>query len=213
MTSADAYPPVKRLLDTTVSAVLLAIFAPVIVVVVAAVAVDALLVPRDRGPVLYRERRISRGEPFDLLKFRTLRVDALAEMRRAGGYARAYESDPANLTWAARHVVKRWYLDELPQLVNVLRGEMSLVGPRAWPVSMVEDQLAQGIDYRRRAVAGLTGPAQVQKGMPDLASAARLDLEYLDRCRSWSGLRVLAMDMAILRQTVGVLRRGQGLDY
>ena len=87
---------------------------------------DMLRCPRDRGRLLYREQRVSRGRPFDLLKLRTLRESVLAQ---AAGHVRPFESDVANLTWAGRRVLKPLYLDELPQLVNVLRGEMSLVGP------------------------------------------------------------------------------------
>ncbi|HSL64217.1 MAG TPA: sugar transferase [Gaiellaceae bacterium] len=207
------YPAAKRLLDRTVAVVLLLALSPVLAAAVAAVVLDALLVPRDRGPLLYRERRISRGRPFDLLKLRTLRTDVIAELRRAGGYARTYEADERNLTWAGRRVLKRWYLDELPQLVNVLRGDMSLVGPRAWPVVMVEQQLAEGLDYRRWAIAGLTGPAQVQKGAPDPVSAAELDLAYVERCRKGPAWRVVAADLALLVRTVEVLARGEGLKY
>ncbi len=65
----------------------------------------------DRGGFFYREPRISRGRPFGLLKFRTLRRDALDQMRADDGHARLYEADPANLTWAGRRLLKPWYLD------------------------------------------------------------------------------------------------------
>src|SRR4029077_3972239 len=119
---------------------------------------------RDRGGFLYREPRVSRGRVFGLLKFRTLRRDVLEQMRAAGGHARLYDGDSGNLTWAGRRLLKPWYLDEVPQLLNVLRGDMSLVGPRPWPAEMVERQVAEGRGYRNRILAGLTGPAQVTKG-------------------------------------------------
>src|SRR4051794_36608305 len=96
---------------------------------------------RDRGAFLYREPRISRGRPFGLLKFRALRRAALEQMRREGGHARLYEADSNNLTWAGRRLLKPWYLDELPQLLNVVRGDLSLVGPRPWPPDMVRRQV------------------------------------------------------------------------
>jgi lipopolysaccharide/colanic/teichoic acid biosynthesis glycosyltransferase len=161
------YPPTKRLLDKVVSLLLLAALAPVAAVAVVVIVVDALLVSADRGPLLYRERRISQGLEFDLLKFRTLRTDVIAELCRSSGYARTYEADEANLTRAGR-LLKRWYVDELPQFVNVLRGEMSLVGPRAWPVVMVEQQVADGLDYRLRAVAG---PRQRRQARPRVCRA------------------------------------------
>lgn len=173
-------------------------------------ALDMLLVPRDRGTWLYRERRVSRGREFELLKLRTLRTDVLAEVGRDGGYARTYEADATNLTWAGRHVLKRWYLDELPQLWNILRGDMSLVGPRPWPLPMVVEQEAKGLRYRRLVPAGWTGPAQVRKGVPGVRFA-NLDLAYVEACRTWPGLRLVGYDLWILGQTVRTLLRGEGL--
>ena len=181
---------------------------PVWAVVLGAIGVDMLRCPQDRGRLIYRERRITRGRPFDLLKLRTLRESVLVE---AAGHVRPFEADAANLTWAGRRVLKPMYLDELPQLVNVLRGEMSLVGPRPQPEQLVERQLARGLDYRLRAVAGWTGPAQVEKGH-DVASE-ELDLAYVELLASGSGWEVVRRDLDILRRTVGTMLRGEGLAY
>ena len=128
-------------------------------------------------------------------------------------HARLEEADPGNLTWVGRHLLKRWYLDELPQLTNVLCGEMSLVGPRPWPVSMVKEQVAEGHGYRHLIRAGLTGLAQVSKGAPDRVNYTRLDLAYVEACRTRSSGRLLCYDLAILYQTVRVILRGEGLNY
>jgi lipopolysaccharide/colanic/teichoic acid biosynthesis glycosyltransferase len=207
------YPLLKRVTDVSVAGALSVALAPVLAAVGAAMGLDMLIRPRDRGPFLYRERRISRGREFELLKFRTLRTDVLAQMRAQGGHARLYEADPANLTWAGRHLLKPWYLDELPQLANILRGEMSLVGPRPWPPSMVRDQIAAGKDYRLGIRAGWTGPAQVQKGAPEPTAYETVDLDYVERCRSSSPLRLVRYDLGVLRETVRVLRRGEGLRF
>jgi lipopolysaccharide/colanic/teichoic acid biosynthesis glycosyltransferase len=201
----------KRLLDLFCAALLLLLLAPVLVVVVSALALDMLLVRRDRGSFLYREPRISRGRVFSLLKFRTLRTDVLAELRTQGSHARLYEADAGNLTWAGRHVLKPWYLDELPQLVNVLRGDLSLVGPRPWPPEMVERQVAEGLTYRNEVRAGLTGPAQVTKGSG--LRFADLDLRYVEKLRSLRGFSLIRYDLRILWATVRVIVRGEGLSY
>jgi lipopolysaccharide/colanic/teichoic acid biosynthesis glycosyltransferase len=182
-----------------------------VLVVLAAYVGNVLLVARDRGSLLYREPRISGGQTFDLLKFRTLRRDALAEMRRTGRHARLLEADPSNLTWVGRRLLKPWYLDEIPQLVNVLRGDISLVGPRPWPPGMVAGQVAEGFDYRNRVVAGLTGPAQVSKGTE--RQFKDLDLEYVARCRTLSGWALVRYDLKILFQTLRVISRGEGLNF
>lgn len=206
-----SYRRSKRVLDTVVAAVLLVLLSPVVIVVLAAMAVEMVLSPGARGRFLYSEPRVSRGRTFDLLKFRSLRRDALAEMRRAGSHARLYENDEAHLTWTGRSLLKPWYLDEVPQLLNVLRGDISLVGPRPWPPQMVERQVTEGRDYRNHVMAGLTGTAQVTKGSG--RSFEDLDLEYVERSRSLGGWALVRYDLRILRQTVRVMARGEGLNY
>ena len=171
--------------------------------------VEMLLVRADRGPVLYREPRISRGRRFQLLKFRTVRSDVLAT---AAGHAGPLEHDSANLTWAGKRLLKPWYLDEFPQLFNVLRGDISLVGPRPWPPALVERQVANGLGYRNEIMAGLTGPAQVTKGMSG-SRYADSDLGYVEACRTLGGWALLRYDLRILRETIAVIARGEGLNY
>ncbi|HEY8775693.1 MAG TPA: sugar transferase [Gaiellaceae bacterium] len=201
----------KRALDLIVGAALLALLSPLIAILLAAMAVDMVLSRRDRGGFLYREPRISRGHVFGLLKFRTLRRDVLTQMRDAGGHARLYEADPDNLTWVGRRLLKPWYLDEVPQLLNVLRGDISLVGPRPWPPEMVQRQVAEGRDYRNRVPAGLTGPAQVTKG--EGIPYEDLDSRYVEACGSLSSWALVRYDLQILGQTLAVMARGEGLNF
>lgn len=196
----------KRALDVAVSGSLLVLLAPVWAAVLGAVGLDMLRCPRDRGPLFYRESRVSGGRSFRLLKFRTLRRDVLAV---AAGHVRPYESDVANLTWAGRRVLKPVYLDELPQLVNVLRGDMSLVGPRPWPKELVERQVARGVDYRLRVPAGWTGAAQVSKGLD--AQFEQLDLDYVALLENGSAREVVRRDLGLLGSTVRTMLRGEGL--
>jgi lipopolysaccharide/colanic/teichoic acid biosynthesis glycosyltransferase len=207
------YPLAKRLFDRVVAALLLLLALPLLLVAVLLIGLDMLFVRRDRGPWLFRERRVSRGREFDVVKFRVLRRSALADLAgQPGFYARLYEQDTANLTWAGS-VIKRIYADELPQLFSVLRGRMSLVGPRPWPVPMVEKQVADGLDYRLRITAGWTGPAQVRKDTGKKGVSTSLDLEYVERCRTLGGLRLLRYDLGILRQSLGTMLRGRGLRF
>jgi lipopolysaccharide/colanic/teichoic acid biosynthesis glycosyltransferase len=205
------YRTPKRVLDAAVAGTLLLLSSPVVLVVGAAMALDMATSRRDRGPFLYRERRISQGRLFHLLKFRTLRLDVLAEMEAAGGHSRLYEDDPTNLTWTGRRMLKPWYLDELPQLLNVLRGDISLVGPRPWPPEMVDRQVDDGQSYRSQIVAGLTGPAQVTKGGGQRYED--LDLEYVRLSRGLGSWALLRYDVGILVQTVRVIARGEGLNF
>ena len=207
------YRLAKRLFDRAVAILLILLLSPLLLAALAAIALDLLLVPRDRGRWLYRERRISRGREFDVLKFRVLREDVLAELAASdGGYARLYERDHDNLTVAGR-ILKRLYLDELPQLFNVLRGDISLVGPRPWPVPMVERQVAEGHDYRLRTIAGWTGPAQVTKDSSAKSQATALDLEYVELCAKLSGPHLVLHDLRVLRQSLRTVLRARGLRF
>jgi lipopolysaccharide/colanic/teichoic acid biosynthesis glycosyltransferase len=199
------YPLAKRIFDRVLAALLLLVLSPLLLVVLAAMLVDVLFAPRDRGPLLRRETRISRGRRFELLKFRVLR-------RGVDGEPRLAEREPTNLTWAGRRILKPWYLDELPQLWNVLRGDISFVGPRPLEPKLVEDQLAAGYDYRLQVVAGLTGAAQVTKGSGEWRYTER-DLEYVEKSRTLGGWALVRFDLAILCRTLAVIARGEGLDY
>jgi lipopolysaccharide/colanic/teichoic acid biosynthesis glycosyltransferase len=207
------YPTAKLVFDRTAAGLLIVLLSPVLLLALAVLAVDMLLVPGDRGRWFYRESRISRGREFEVMKFRVLREDVLAEIAlQDGAYARLFEADHDNLTAAGR-IVKRIYADELPQLFNVLRGDISLVGPRPWPVPMVEKQVAEGLDYRLHAMAGWTGPAQVRKDSKAKSRATDLDLDYLRLCRSLSGIRLVRHDLRILGQSLRTALRGRGLRY
>lgn len=191
-------PLAKRLLDIAVAVPLLVLALPLFVLVFVGY----------RGRPFYREARVSRGRTFGLLKFRTLRADVLA---RADGHARPLEADPDNLTWLGRHVLKPWYLDEVPQFWNVLCGDFSLVGPRPWPPRLVERQRAEGLTYRDEVPAGLTGLAQLSKGSEH--RYADLDLQYVARVAELGGWGLVRYDLEILARTLRVIARGQGLSY
>lgn len=209
----NVYPLAKKAEDKALAVGLLVLLSPLLAAAYGAMAYDKLRNPENRGPWLYRERRISGGREFDLLKFRTLKRDVLERASGGEAHARLYEADEANLTWAGRRILKPWYLDELPQIFNVLRGDMSLVGPRPWPPSMVANQVRKGLTYRNEVMAGWTGPAQVQKGITEPAGFTELDLAYLDALRRSSGLGVVRRDLGILWRTVKVMARGEGLQF
>ena len=149
----------------------------------------------DGGPVLFLQRRVGQhGRPFDLLKFRTMRgvVGASAEAAPTSGLGT---------------FLRRFHIDELPQLINVLKGEMSLVGPRPERPELVQLFAAELPDYemRHEVPPGITGWAQVNTGDGVSVEETRVklafDLEYLRR-------RTLWMDLSILLRTVVVVLWG-----
>jgi exopolysaccharide biosynthesis polyprenyl glycosylphosphotransferase len=192
----------KRAFDIVVAAAALVLATPVLLVVALAIKVDT------RGPVLFRQQRLGRGgQPFNLFKFRTMVTVAeelivhLRVLNQADGPLFKIRDDP-RVTRIGR-LLRKYSIDELPQLWNVLRGEMSLVGPRpALPAEMAA--WAPELHNRLRVKPGVTGMWQVS-GRSDCSFAEymRLDLYYVDNWSFWS-------DLAIVAKTVPtvLLRRG-----
>jgi exopolysaccharide biosynthesis polyprenyl glycosylphosphotransferase len=193
---------VKRTFDFVVSLALVVLLSPLLLLIAIAVAVSS------RGPVLYRSMRPGiGGESFSCLKFRTMRNDAdqmqadLESVNEATGALFKIRHDP-RLTRIGRFL-RRYSLDELPQLFNVIAGQMSLVGPRPLPQRDF-DQLEEWHKKRYLVLPGITGLWQVSgRSELDFDDLVRLDFLYLER---WS----VGLDLAILLKTVPAVisRRG-----
>jgi lipopolysaccharide/colanic/teichoic acid biosynthesis glycosyltransferase len=183
----------SRALDVAVAAAVLAVAAPLLALAAVAIKLES------RGPVLYRQRRVGRdGLPFDLWKLRTM--VPRAETMGAGVYV--LEGDP-RITRVGR-LLRRFSLDELPNLVNVLRGDMAIVGPRP----TVQEQVDRYTERQRRRLEvkpGITGWAQVN-GRTSLPWPERIELDvwYVEHRSLWLDLRILA-------KTARMLATGHGL--
>ncbi len=199
---------VKRVFDITAGSLLMLVTSPVLL------ALAALVKLTSPGPVLYVAPRPGKGgRHFPFYKFRTMVAGAealreeLASLNEKGGHLFKIRDDP-RLTPLGRFM-RRYSLDELPQLLNVLKGEMSLVGPRPLPASdLDQDGLSREHAFwakeRTRLLPGITGVWQV-KGRSDLdfEEMIRHDIAY---ARNWSVLQ----DMVILLQTIPAVLRGRG---
>jgi exopolysaccharide biosynthesis polyprenyl glycosylphosphotransferase len=196
----------KHAIDRVVAALLIVVAAPLLAVI-------ALLIKRDsRGPVLFRQRRMGRdGKVFDVLKFRTMWGNPAVQGEADAGWVAAMtgnESTPAgpsvDRTTRIGRLMRRSSLDELPQLFNVLRGDMSLVGPRPERTAYVESfsvKIAR-YDDRHRVKSGITGWAQVHglRGKTSIADRVELDNYYIDNWSLWLDLKILLMTvLAITR--------------
>jgi lipopolysaccharide/colanic/teichoic acid biosynthesis glycosyltransferase len=184
---------IRRALDIVVSAVALALSAPLLALAVLAIRLES------RGPAIYRQRRAGLGgRPFDVYKLRTM-VDGAENI----GAGLAVDADDPRITRVGA-LLRRTSLDELPNFFNVLRGEMSLIGPRPTLPVQVEQYTAR--QRGRLAVKpGLTGWAQVN-GRASLPWSERieLDLYYIEH-------RSLALDLRIIARTVAMVLGGEGL--
>jgi lipopolysaccharide/colanic/teichoic acid biosynthesis glycosyltransferase len=179
--------------DIAIALLALAIFSPVLLIAAIAIKLGS------RGPVVYRQHRVGLGgEEFEMLKLRTMVAGS-----DPVGVGTAVTRDDPRVTAAGR-VLRRTSLDEIPNLVNVLRGEMAIVGPRPTIPAQVVDYTPR--QHRRHEVRpGITGWAQVQgrAGIP-WEERIELDVDYVDR-------RSPALDARILLKTLWLLVTGHGL--
>ncbi|RBY75322.1 sugar transferase [Geodermatophilus sp. TF02-6] len=193
---------VKTALDRLAATVLLLLGAPLFLALVVAIRVTS------RGPAFYRQRRIGkRGRPFDMLKFRSMVVDAesaldsLLVFNEGNAVLFKMRRDPR--VTAVGRFLRRYSLDELPQLINILKGDMSFVGPRP---ALAREVTRYGADMQRRLLVkpGLTGLWQVS-GRSNLSwdEAVELDIRYVE---NWS----LGLDLVILLRTVRAVLRSHG---
>jgi len=189
----SGFDRVQRVIDLTIACAAAVVVAPLMALIAIAIRLDS------RGPALLRQTRVGRhGRDFELLKFRTMVVGA----HTMGDGWLVAERDP-RITRVG-HFLRRWSLDELPQLVNVLRGDMSIVGPRP----TLRYQVDQYTDAQRRRLEvrpGITGWAQVQ-GRNTLPWPERIELDvwYVDH-------RSLRLELEILRRTLRVLVTPSGV--
>ena len=183
----------KRLLDLLIATAALAVTSPILAACAIAIRLES------HGPVIFRQRRVGKdGVPFEMLKLRTM-VSGAEGM----GAGLAVNQGDSRITRVGA-ILRRFSLDELPNLVNVLRGEMSVVGPRP----TVQVQVDQYTDRQRRRLEvnpGITGWAQVN-GRTSLPWADRIELDvwYVDN-------ESLRLDLKILALTVRMLVTGEGL--
>jgi lipopolysaccharide/colanic/teichoic acid biosynthesis glycosyltransferase len=184
---------IRRALDIVVSATVLVLSSPALLLAAVAIRLES------RGPVVYRQRRVGlEGRPFDVLKLRTM-VDGAEHI----GAGLAVDENDSRITRVGA-LLRRTSLDELPNLVNVLRGEMSLIGPRPTLPAQVE-QYSERQRGRLALRPGITGWAQVN-GRASLPWSQRieLDLYYVEH-------RSAALDLRILWRTLAMVLGGSGL--
>ena len=188
----------KRILDVAIASLLLLLSLPLFVLAALAIYLES------GGPILYRQQRVGlRGKNFDIFKFRSMRVDA-----ERNGPVWAEQGD--SRTTRVGRVIRRFRVDELPQLLNVLKGDMSFVGPRPERPEFVAD-LARAIPYyelRHHVKPGITGWAQISypygASIKDAREKLQYDLYYL---KNYS----IFLDINILLQTAQVILLGKGV--
>ena len=188
---------IKRLMDMILSLVLIILFSPVMIVIAAAIKLH------DKGPVLFKQKRYTKdGKVFNILKFRSMIVDA----EKDGEVIPAEDNDP-RITPVGK-VIRKIRMDELPQLFNILKGDMSVVGPRperVEHVDMYSEQIPE-FRYRLKVKGGLTGYAQVLgKYNTSPYDKLRLDLIYIENYS-------LLLDLKLMLTTIKILFKPESTE-
>lgn len=180
----------KRAMDIILSAIVLLILSPLMLLIAAAIKLE------DGGPVFFRQKRLTRnGREFDILKFRSMVVDA----EKYAGAVLATDNDP-RITRVGR-IIRPFRLDELPQLLNILKGDMSIVGPRP-ERKVIADEYCKDIPefaYRLKVRGGLTGYAQIYgKYNTSAYDKLRLDLMYIENYSLLLDIKLMILTIRIL---------------
>lgn len=200
----------KRVFDFLASFILLIILSPLFLSFLTLIFLEHLLRGHPFDPLFYSEYRVSRGKLFKIYKFNIFNQRVIDTYRREGKFIHTKVLEKNGGLTLVGMFLKQIYLDELPQLYNVLRGEMSLVGPRPLNREVFAQVAARGIPAQAIILGGMTGNFQSLKDTRG-RSAATLEQEYLHICRSKGGWQVVLTDIQILLRTLKVLLRAKGV--
>ena len=203
-------PLTKRLFDIIVSLLLLIVFSPFMLIMLIWIVLEQLFVPSSRGPLLYRENRMSQGEDFSFIKVRTLKQSVIEEAQRENAvvHTKDLEQDTNHFTGYGQFL-HRIYLDEIPQLFNVLKGDLTMVGPRPTNPERNTELTEKGLNTKDQMKCGITGPYQATKGIGP-RSDYEMDRQYINFVKTNSGWRVVCKDLNILYQTIFAVFRAAG---
>ena len=201
---------VKHTIDFLTAACTLPFITLPIAIISLAIFVENLIHRESRGPVFITEPRLTEGALFNLYKFRSFYIQDDSKNEHLRGTTDFINKRRTTIVGS---FLRKFYLDELPQIINILKGEMSIVGPRPWPENQYNAYLEAGFHGKRLARAGLCGPVQGLKGMKEKQRECVSDPEeqlvrdYLNA----SAFGVILIDWTHIISTLKIVLRAEGL--
>jgi len=200
----------KVVFDKFISVIFLAVISPIVILLKLAFIIEGLLIPENKGPMFFSYNAVSEGKVFPKYKIRLIKTKYIEPegAKRGDWIAYSAEWNKDSRTFVGSFV-KKFYLDEIPQFWNVLRGDMSIVGPRPLAVIHYERDLAQGNVTRKLLKGGLLGLGHIMKGKPEFGNPI-YEYEYIDQYIKRSELGLLWLDLTIIWRGILLILKGGG---
>jgi len=189
--------------------ILMFILLPLILIIALCIVLEGIFNKDACGPLFYKEERLSKGDKFEIIKFRSFKSSKMKGEKI--GDITTVEREASNLTKTGR-ILKKFYIDELPQIFNIIRGEMSFVGPRPLIFKYYKEHVDNGNLAKDRLLAGWTGPWQSQKGyITSMEEMIRVENEYFEKIKNLSYFKRAMYDLRIILRTFRVILEGKAI--
>lgn len=200
----------KTMFDKVVSFILLSLSLPILLILKLAYVVEGLLIPENKGPMLFFYWGVSAGKKIKKWKIRLIKTKFIDSVGAANHEWIAFSAEwtPESRTYVGSFV-KKWYLDELPQFWSVLIGDMSIVGPRPLSELHYKRDLEQGNVSRSLLKGGLLGLGHINKGTEEMGNSI-YEYEYIDEYLNRSSLSLIFLDLWIIWKGIKLILKGGG---
>lgn len=200
----------KTIFDKLIAILFLTITLPILIILKICFVLEGLIIPENRGPMFFYYNAISDGKVFKKYKIRIIKMKYIdPEGARSGDWiAYSAEWNDNSRTYIGT-VVKNFYLDEIPQFFSVLKGEMSIVGPRPLSVLHTKRDFDQGNVTRKLIKGGLLGLGHINKGTSEMGNPI-YEYEYIDKYMNASDFELLFLDLKIIYKGILLIFKGEG---
>lgn len=205
-------PRLKRLFDIFFSLLVIIISSPLFVIILLAIFIEHILRGNFFVSLFYVEKRISQGQEFDFIKFNIFKPEVIQDLKKRNIFifTKSLEHTENSIIIVGK-IIEKVYLDELPQMFNILKGDISTVGPRPVNLEVYKDNLAKGDRTKQIIKTGWTGPAQSSKGLNNHLSHYELNTHYINYCLNNPAWKIVILDIKYILKTLRIIFRAQGI--